>query len=98
MKRTPILIPVLAAFLAGAIVGGRLLSADAQPAPATPAAPCETKLARRDAELRRAKNAAEANQAAAMTRIRELEKLLAVERARRKKLEQHLSAPGPGLD
>ncbi len=98
MKRSTILVPVLVAFLGGALVGGRLLSADAQPAPPASTAPCETRLAKRDAELRRANRAAEASQAAAAKRIRELEVRLSDERTRRKRLELAISAPGPHLD
>jgi hypothetical protein len=94
MKRTTMLIPMLAAFLAGGVVGGRLLSADAQPAPKAAGTPCDVRIAKREAELRREKNAgAEAREAAATARIRDLEKVLAKEQARRKKLQDYLSNP-----
>ena len=58
MKRTTILGPVLIAFVMGALVSGRLLTAEAeQPAPPAPA-DCEHTLAKREQELRAARTAA----------------------------------------
>ena len=110
MKRTTILGPVLIAFVMGALVSGRLLTAEAeQPAPPAPA-DCEHTLAKREQELRAARAAAtgaadrekaaraEAASGARETqrKIRELERLILAERRRVKLLTAALKQPSQG--
>ena len=110
MKRT-VSFPLLVAFIVGAVTGGLLLPAQAQrPAP-DPAATCETRLAKRDGELRRARRLtrqaevraheaqlqAEAASAQARRTIDELEARLRIEQVRVKKLERVLRSDATGI-